>query len=384
MEAARAAANALASTQLNSGGWDARIEFSVPERKRFAYRVDGKPRKSARNNTSLDDDKTQSCIRFLIRYDRATKFKDKVIHNVAISALESLLSAQFPNGGWPHVYRSPATRLPVKRASYSKDGKYQRVKNYWDFYTLNDGLMSDVVAALFLAEDVYRVAGIKTKQGDLANRCRIAAERAGDFLALAQMPDPQPGWAQQYDFEMRPTWARRFEPPAITGGESQGVMMTLLDIYEQTGKQRYLEPIPKALEYYRKSQLPDGRLARFYELRTNKPLFFTLDYKLTHSDADVPTHYSFKVASRLDQIENRYKELKSRPWRAPRAPSLAKRPSVETVRRVIRTMDSRGAWVEDGRLRYWGKGDSTRQIIETRTFARNVRTLARFLARDKR
>ena len=31
-----------------------------------------------------------------------------------------------------------------------------------------------------------------------------------------QMPDPQPGWAQQYDYDMRPMWARKFEPAAIT------------------------------------------------------------------------------------------------------------------------------------------------------------------------
>ena len=59
-------------------------------------------------------------------------------------------------------------------------------------------------------------------------RYRAAAEKGGEFILLAQMPEPQPGWAQQYDRDMHPAWARQFEPPSITGGESQGIMRTLL------------------------------------------------------------------------------------------------------------------------------------------------------------
>ena len=34
------------------------------------------------------------------------------------------------------------------------------------------------------------------------------------------------------------------------------------------------KPVPRAIQYFRKSQLKDGRLARFYELQTNRPLYF--------------------------------------------------------------------------------------------------------------
>ena len=383
LDAARETGRALVATQLHSGGWDARIELVGEARKRFAYRVDGKPSKRARNNTSLDDDKTQSCIRFLLRLDRATGFEDKVIHTVTVSALKSLLAAQFPNGGWPHVYREPAARRPVKSAGYSDNGEYQRIKNYWDYYTLNDSLMSDVADALFLAEQVYGAEKNDPALIALAKRSREAAERAGDFLVLAQMPEPQPGWAQQYDYQMRPMWARKFEPAAITGGESQSVMMTLLDIYEQTGKPKYLQPIPAALKYYRSSLLSDGRLARFYELGTNKPLYMTRDYKVTYSDDDMPTHYAFKVGSKLDDIERRYKLLVSRPWRQPGPKGVTKRPSARQIRQVVDAIDDRGAWVEQGRLRYWGKGDPTRRVIESQTFTNNVRLLAAYVSEEK-
>jgi PelA/Pel-15E family pectate lyase len=73
---------------------------------------------------------------------------------------------------------------------------------------------------------------------------------------MSQMPDPQPAWAQQYDANMHPAWARVFEPPSVTGGESQGIMRMLMVLYRETGDKKYLEPIPRALAYLKKSILP--------------------------------------------------------------------------------------------------------------------------------
>ncbi|GIT30923.1 MAG: hypothetical protein Ct9H300mP1_29690 [Planctomycetaceae bacterium] len=57
----------------------------------------------------------------------------------------------------------------------------------------------------------------------------------------AQMPTPA-AWAQQYDLGMHPAWARKFEPPSGTGGESQGVMRTLIFLYQKTGRKDFLKP----------------------------------------------------------------------------------------------------------------------------------------------
>lgn len=374
LEAARETAGALVKAQLHSGGWDYRIEYDPADRKKYAYRVDGPAGKKARDISVLDDNTTQAALAFLICFDRATGFKEQTVHEAVTYALESLLKAQFPNGAWSQVYRGPVddpAKYPVKAAGYRKDDEHTHVKAYWELYTLNDNLLRDAVETLFLAAEVY---GEK--------RFSDAALKAGDFLVLAQMPDPQPGWAQQYDYEMHPCWARKFEPPAITGGESQGAMLLLLDLYERTGKRAYLDAVGKALPYYRRSLLPDGRLARFYELKTNKPLYFTREYELTFSDADMPTHYSFKVSSGLSKIEKRHKELGAKPWQPPgkAGPSRA-RPSASAVRVVLGAMDERGAWVEEGALRYWGGSDPTRKIIDPRTFVENVRMLAAYVAR---
>src|SRR4029450_11428437 len=137
---------------------------------------------------------------------------------------------------------------------YRTEGK---VKDYWNMYTLNDGLAGTVTQTL-LAADVYKDTKYKE-----------SLKRLGDFLLLAQMPEPQPAWAQQYSREMRPIWARRFEPAAVTGGESQDALETLLRIHEVTGDKRYLEPVPRAIAYLKKSLLPDGLAAPEYALETN-------------------------------------------------------------------------------------------------------------------
>src|SRR5690606_24052674 len=143
----------------------------------------------------------------------------------------------------------------------------------------------------------------------------------------------------------------------------------------------------RALDYYRRSLLDDGRLARFYELKTHRPLYFTRDYKLSDRDDDMPTHYVFKVRSRLDRTERDYlrlaalaaDELKPRTATAPRRPGRMSDGLREEAQRVIRSLDERGAWVERGSMRYH-KDDETTQVITSETFVRNLRMLAEFLS----
>jgi len=144
-------------------------------------------------------------------------------------------------------------------------------------------------------------------------------------------------------------------------------------LYTKTGEKKYLEPIPRAIEYLRSSQLSEGKLARFYELQTNRPLYFTKDYKLTYDGGDVPTHYSFVVDSRLNQIEARYRDLLAadpEKLRADRSGNsytdnagLTEKPQransltptlIAQARKVIDGMDERGAWVERSSLRALG------------------------------
>lgn len=378
LDAALAAADALRQGQLRSGGWQANIEFDPQERLRYAYRLDPVGKKQQRNQSSLDDDKTQSALRFLMQLDQALEFKNADVHEMTQFALEHLLKSQFPNGGFPQVWDDPydAAKHPVVKASFPSGWPrtYPGHENYWYRYTLNDDLLPDVLQTLLLAKDIYG-----DKSYDMAIR------KVGDFLILAQLPEPQPAWAQQYDFAMQPAWARKFEPPAITGGESQGALRVLMEVYRQTGDKKYLAPIPSALAYLKKSQLTDGRLARFYELETNKPLYFTKEYVLTYDSGDLPTHYSFKVGSKLAQIEREYQKLLKTPSadllklreRQTSKPNAARE---QEVRQIIDALNDQGAWVEMGSLKYQKYQGP---IIDMATAVKNFQVLAEYLAADQ-
>lgn len=379
LDAAKQAGYCLVRGQLLSGGWDYHIEFDPQKRKKYAYRADSpQAGKKLRNTSTLDDNTTQAAARLLVHLDQTLQFKDAVIHEAARYALDALVKAQYPNGAWPQRFDHPhdPARFPVKKASYP--ATWSRTfphDDYATYYTFNDHAIDDVIEVMFEASRVY---------GDA--QYRKAAQKGGDFILLAQMPEPQPAWAQQYDAEMHPAWARKFEPPSITGGESQRVMQTLLLLFRETGDKKYLEPIPRAMAYLRCSLLPGGQLARFYELRTNRPLYFTKTYELTYRDDDLPTHYAFKVDQNLDRLEREYQRLLQSgpppPAQRPVAPRRSKPSKAQEaqVEKVIAALDDRGRWVEDGRLEYHGPDDSARRVIDSQTFIHNLGVLSAYLA----
>ncbi|MEZ6088256.1 MAG: pectate lyase [Pirellulaceae bacterium] len=379
LTAARRTASALMRGQLLSGGWGEQIEFAEAQRRQFAYRVDGKPNAKAKNVSTLDDNKSQSALSFLIALDAVLEFEDAALREAIDYGLASLLDAQYPNGAWPQRYQGKpdADQFPVLKASYPEDWPRTFPKEKYDsYYTLNDETQCDTIATMLQAADIYK-----------SKRYFDSAVRGAEFLLLAQMPAPQPGWAQQYDRSMHPAWARKFEPPAITGGESQSVMRTLLLMYRRTGNVEFVEAVERALPYYRRSLLPDGRLPRFLELRTNRPLYLTRQYELTYEANDLPTHYAFIVGQSLDAIERELKRVRELPseklWepKKTKAPKYSDKLMREAAER-IKDLDRRGAWVEQGELR---KYDHTpgNSIISSKTFIRNLLVLAEFIAADK-
>ncbi|HUQ95947.1 MAG TPA: pectate lyase [Bryobacteraceae bacterium] len=400
LDAARAAAHMLVKGQLCSGGWDYFTEFDPAERKYYPYRADhncSPAQKKGKPVTTLDDNVTQACVRLLMRADRALQFEDKAIHEATLFALESLLRAQYPIGAWPQRFSEfpdPA-KFPVRQASYPAawPRKWPGT-DYQGHYTFNDNTISDAIDVMLEAARIYKDA-----------RYLAAAGKGGGFILKAQMPDPQPAWAQQYDIDMHPVWARMFEPPSITGGESFGIMRTLMVLYRETGDRKYLEPIPRALAYLKRSVLPpvdrevEARrripkgapvMARFYELRTNKPLYITKGtmirgkgvsnisrpdgYELSYSDASVITHYGVLVSgAELPLIEAEYQRLAAADKAQIRRPEKLHGLSPWTerqdrrqaipVKKIIDSMDPRGAWTEEGII---GKADKVVSVFAAR------------------
>lgn len=371
LEAARETAGALLYGQLESGGWAQVIYFGEHSRRgQYRHGQGG----GTRNHSSLDDNQTQSALAMLMQLDRALAFKDEAIHDAVVYATDGLLAAQFANGAFPQGWSKPASEQPVVAASYPEyDWRTEnRIKNYWDYYTLNDNLAGAMTTTLLTACAIY------ADTDDLA-RYEPALRKLGDFLILAQMPEPQPAWCQQYNYDMHPMWARKFEPPAITGNESQDVMRALIRIAEYTGDHKYLGPIPRALEYLRSCVLDDGRIPRFLELKTNKPLYFTREYELTYDDSDVPTHYSFKGSAKFDHIEREYGRVKA-------GQTDDKQRSLGSIEKAalaaLASLDDQGRWVNV----YEGEGitggvkfEHGTRYIYSRTFANNIAALAAYI-----
>jgi hypothetical protein len=182
-------------------------------------------------------------------------------------------------------------------------------------------------------------------------------------------------------------------------------------------------------------------LARFAELKTNRPLYITkgtrvtaLDqgttnvdgYEVSYSDASVITHYSVLVSGAwLAGVEQEYRDLQNAdpaflkrpdrlhglsPWIGKQSPAV----NLETrVRALIDRMDPRGAWVEEGSIGkanrlvsvfaakemvvtlggrtlpmkendtleiFAGAEPPKQRIIKTRTFADNIGALSAYLA----
>lgn len=382
LDAAREAAEALCYGQLKSGGWTNCVDFD-PQGNRTAQYRNGKSK--GKNNSSLDDGQTQSALRFLLRVDQALNFQHAQIHEATQLGLDSLLAAQFSCGAFPQVWVGPVGRHAAKPASFPDyDWRTEgKIKDYWTLYTLNDDL------AVYVAETLREAMAVTQDK-----KYMDALRNLGDFLVLAQLPEPQPAWAQQYNFEMQPVWARRFEPPAVSGHESQGVIGLLMDIYQQTGDRKYLQPIPAALDYLRRSQLADGQLARYYELRTNRPLFMQRsrgdEYELTYDDSNLPDHYGWMFASRVAELRERYEALVSVPHQ-PMAQSSSSSAEDFTatssvVANIIDSLDPRGAWLSrsDGsRLVGQLRLPIGEPFISSEQFSQNLTQLAEFIATTK-
>ncbi|QDV51670.1 pectate lyase [Gimesia fumaroli] len=371
LDAATDAALALVYGQLKSGGWTNSVDFNPRSKLTAEYR-NGKGR--GKNNSTLDDGITQSAILLLIRVDQAHEFHNQPIHQAAMIALNALLAAQYPVGAFPQVWTGPVPQIPPKKANFPEyDWRTEgRIKNYWDYYTLNDGLAGYVSTALMEAYQIYE-----------DDRYRQAVLKLGDFLIEAQLPAPQTAWAQQYNFEMQPIWARKFEPPAVTGGETQDVIQTLMNIYHFSGDRKYLKPIPSALTYLKKSQLPDGQLARYYELKTNRPLYMSRrgkKYSLTYDDSDLPRHYGWKIESHLNSLQREFNALKSA---RKRKPYQKEKPVTEAeVKTILKDLGSGARWVSTStgeRLVGQPKFPVNSQYISSAVFSRNLELLSDFL-----
>jgi hypothetical protein len=409
LQAAVAAAHAVSRTQLSSGGWDYSGHFDTKSRSKWLYRrdLDGQlierkkiPQSEGgwhvwrqrdykdSNGSTFDDDVSQAATRLLVRVDHALGGKDAEIKEAADFALEAIIRTQYPAGGWSAGFdtwpSSPpsADKYPVKSGNYPADWPRKWPKDFSGCYVLNDNTHATLMGTLVLAWQL---------RGD--QKYLDAAKRGGDFLVTAQMPDPQPAWGQQYNAEMQPVWSRQFEPTAISGRESQAAMWALLKLAVATGDKKYLVPVAKAITYLRTVLLPGNQLARFYELQTNKPLYFERGeggkgFELTYSDKKASSNYGWVWDSELDALQSigskisrgekvEFPRTEKERWSSP--------PTDKDITTILAEQKPDGSWIatddERGIMRD-ADGKKTKPaggVIYSLDFTQNVKALSAWL-----
>lgn len=376
LKGARGAARALIDCQLESGGWPADFDFGGEDPKRWFLRrhvLAGDTEKGRRGNLStLDDNKTQSAMRFLLEFAHDPAGRDDPDLQGAVDyAFDRLLAAQTKIGSWPQQFSGPAPPDGIVRKA-TIPAAWPRIwpgEKYQGFHTLNDGNLQRLVELMLRAHQLTGEA-----------RFLESAKRVGDFLLLAQFKGDQPAWAQQYNLEMVPVWARKFEPPSLTSTESYGACETLFEIWLATGEEEYRATIPAVLDWLERSRLPEGRWSRFYEFGTNRPLYFVAEtYELTYDDSNLPTHYGFKPDNLDGKIERFRENLAN-----PREELLASRRDPETPDRWARAARNlRGkvgiALATQQAEGYWLSGDE----IDSELFVKHFNAMASYVEASK-
>ena len=377
LAAAAAAALALVRGQLQSGGWAYLVDFDPAARRAWAYRADlpaGETDWARRKNiTTFDDNNTQSALQFLLAFlDVATNrslAEVKSVRSAVDYGLSKMLEAQYPNGAWPQRFNGrphDPERHPVRPARLSAVWPHTWPKSdYGAFYTLNDHTQRDCIRTMLQAHQRFNDP-----------KYLNAARKGGEFLVLAQLPEPQPGWAQQYNFDMEPAWARAFEPPAVCSSESVGAMRTLAELYLETGEGKFLQPIPAFVAWLKRSEIGPNRWARFYELGTNRPLYGDRDgqlhYTLEELSAERQHGYAWQgnfgipgAIAYCEAIRAEGRDGFLARQKKDRRPS----PAPGDVARLLAAQDSQGRWL-------------TNDWIDMRRFIANIQVLADSLRAD--
>ncbi|MBN1291304.1 MAG: pectate lyase [Candidatus Latescibacteria bacterium] len=380
------AADALIWGQHPTGGWHYLIDFDMPGLKKWyediASRCWGwEEYYHYYGNCSFDDDATSGPTEFLLELYMTTL--DPKYRVPLIKALDFILEAQYPNGGWPQRY-------PLSY-EYPHDGH----EDYTHFYTFNDGIIVNNIHLLLKA---YEQLGVE--------KYREAAVRGMDFVIISQLPPPQAGWGQQYDMNMQTAPARSYEPASVMPQYTVWNVSELMKFYTITGDRRYLHGIPDALEWLDNSYLPEGHApndqythAMFVELGTNKPIYPHVsgsgieDGKTWISYDPKNTMPGYGMWYRIDMnvLRNEYERVSALTPDQARAEYEAERKKKTPaqpvgpakIEEIIQSLDERGAWVEDITMRDyfnpWFGELTTFRGINIRTFINNMNALTDYL-----
>ncbi len=315
-EAARIA-DQLLVYQKENGGWEKNIDMALMLTKTEKDQLIAK--RANISETTIDNRTTYTQIEYLGMVITASLLKASPPGNFPKykeafnKGLDYLLSSQYENGGFLQYF-------PLK-------------KGYYTHITFNDDA---IIGVLKLLRDIAK------KEQDFKfvdEERRLKAEKAvekGVALILklqVEIDGKKTVWIQQYDeVELKPAWARKFEPTCLTAGESAGIVKFLM---KEKPTPEITAAIESAVDWFRKNQLNGIRWvrtkgenavvkdksapplwARYYEIETMKPIFLGRDsiikYDVMQIEAERRNGYAWYVDSPAEAIEKDYVKWKGK------------------------------------------------------------------------
>ena len=237
-----------------TGGWPKNIDMSVPlsDAEKAQVLAD----KKRTDDSTIDNGATSKQLKYLAETYQLTR--EEKYRAAFLKGIQYLLSGQYPNGGWPQFWPNP--------------------KGYQVHITYNDDAIANI---LFLFQRI--IAQEPPYQGDLTTdslrqHLQKSFDKGIDIILKTQIiVDGKPTvWCQQHDhITLQPAKARAYELPSFCSAESVPLVQLLMSLPRPSPEVK--KAIDGAIEWFKSHQLPDGRWARFYDLKEGKPFFCDRD-----------------------------------------------------------------------------------------------------------
>lgn len=221
----------------------------------------------------FDNGATISEMRFLARAYNVVK--NEQYKQAFIKALDLILKAQYPSGGWPQ--------------SYPPDDQYHR------YITFNDGAMTRIMEMLRDILYMQEIYGFVDAGHQKSVKATFDKGLDCIFKCQIKVNGKRTVWCAQHDpVDYSPRQGRSYELVSLSGSESAGIARFLMSLDNPTPQMK--ESIESAVKWFDASQVKGIRVirkddsrsaiqdpnaetlwARFYEIETNKPIFSDRD-----------------------------------------------------------------------------------------------------------
>ncbi len=226
--------------QRDIGGWPKNKKIQKPLS--IAEKAELLDVKTNPNDCTIDNGATFLELIYLSRIYRAQP--DQRYKEAFLKGINYLLEAQYKNGGWPQFY-------PLR-------------KGYFSHITFNDNAMEhalNILKAIATNNGTFSIsADEKTRK-----RAQKAYEKGIDCILKSQYKQNGvlTGWCAQVDeITLQPVGARSYELPSLSGQESAGLTLILMDI--DNPSQKVKDAINSAVAWFEKTKILELRQERYY------------------------------------------------------------------------------------------------------------------------